>query len=441
MPQPLVCSNCRNALYPNAVGCHHCGAVFYAPPPLPLVARVPPQLYCSRCRAALYPNATGCHHCGALFYVPPAPPESTPAMSGSAGEMPAIDAVAPVAAIGMIAVMAAMLLMEVILSDGAWSGLLEIPVKALVEAGGVSWSLVVEHGQYGRLLSAMFLHGDAMHFALNGWCLYQAGKVLEPQVGRTLFLVYFVVAGLLGGIFSVVFNDPQVVSVGASGGAMGLLAASMVHAVHFPHTRQRDDVLAWSASLLVASLLPLREGIDYAAHAGGALGGAILAGLVMMVSRGRAIAPRRDLHGGIISAIAVGALLLLVPSGVTAWPVDPPPDMLDRSVADEITDSAPAGLDTEAMSTDVMSTDVMSTDATSVDVTGDDPRTPVFSEQIVACVLAGRKIAAIKLVREQFGLGLKESTDIIDALADELRATEPSAGAVSARADGCRAKS
>jgi len=43
-------------------------------------------MYCSNCRAALYPNATGCHQCGAVFYLRQAPAQ--PAGAPQPGQSP-----------------------------------------------------------------------------------------------------------------------------------------------------------------------------------------------------------------------------------------------------------------------------------------------------------------------------------------------------------------
>lgn len=43
-------------------------------------------------------------------------------------------------------------------------------------------------------------------------------------------------------------------------------------------------------------------------------------------------------------------------------------------------------------------------------------RAPI-SPEVVQLALAGKKIEAIKVLREQTGLGLKESKDIVDTLA------------------------
>jgi hypothetical protein len=50
-----------------------------------------------------------------------------------------------------------------------------------------------------------------------------------------------------------------------------------------------------------------------------------------------------------------------------------------------------------------------------------DDREPIFSDEIIAAVDSGNKIRAIKLLREETGLGLKDAKDAIDALAEERR--------------------
>jgi ribosomal protein L7/L12 len=44
------------------------------------------------------------------------------------------------------------------------------------------------------------------------------------------------------------------------------------------------------------------------------------------------------------------------------------------------------------------------------------------SEEVLAAVDAGRKIEAIKILREETGLGLKEAKQVVDALTRERRA-------------------
>jgi len=54
-----------------------------------------------------------------------------------------------------------------------------------------------------------------------------------------------------------------------------------------------------------------------------------------------------------------------------------------------------------------------------------------LSDEVIAAVDSGNKIKAIKLLREETGLGLKEAKDLIDALAAERRGDPPIAAAMS----------
>lgn len=220
----------------------------------------------------------------------------------------------PVATHVLVAVLALMFGVEVLMAESRWTMLFDIPIDVLAAAGASSGAMVVNGGESFRLWSAMFLHGDLIHLAMNVWCLYQAGSVLEPLIGRLRYLAVFVVSGFIGSLTSVIINPDNVVGVGASGGAMGLLAAAFFAALRFPKTPQRDEVMAWSAGLVVLNVLPVRSGIDYAAHAGGAVGGVLAVAALIGYSRRLILAPalERETHGLLLSAGGVLTVLTLI---------------------------------------------------------------------------------------------------------------------------------
>ena len=51
--------------------------------------------------------------------------------------------------------------------------------------------------------------------------------------------------------------------------------------------------------------------------------------------------------------------------------------------------------------------------------------TDLQKQEILTCIVAGRKIPAIKAYREATGMGLKESKDVIDEWERKLRADHP----------------
>jgi rhomboid protease GluP len=108
-------------------------------------------------------------------------------------------------------------------------------------------------------------------------------------------------------------NPSTLVSVGASGAIMGLFAAMLVASLHFPPGAVRFRLRGNAMSVLIPSLLPLAtamqgQRIDYAAHFGGAIGGAAVAFVMLNVwSRNEAL-PRFTKAAAAIGLAGVLAL-------------------------------------------------------------------------------------------------------------------------------------
>jgi len=185
---------------------------------------------------------------------------------------------------GLVASIAGLFVLQLVL--GGFSGPLAPPIEALVASGALNRTLVVEHGQFHRLLSSAFLHADVIHLALNGVALYVGGLLLEGLLGRAWLLAIFGLSVLGGSAASLLLNEPDGISVGASGGIMGMLAAAAVITLRLPYGAQRTSAQVQLVSWLLPALIPLattRTGgrIDYAGHLGGALVGTAL-GLVIL---------------------------------------------------------------------------------------------------------------------------------------------------------------
>src|SRR6266704_2869316 len=147
-----------------------------------------------------------------------------------------------------------------------------------------------------RLLTAAVLHGDAVHLLLNGVALYLAGHVLETLVGRAWFLALFLIGAVGGSLLSLAINPATMVSVGASGAIMCLLAAAYVCSFRFQAGGERMQIQMGLLQVLIPSLIPIavsRTGghIDFAAHIGGAVTG---------VAIGLAVVPLREHYGSYV---------------------------------------------------------------------------------------------------------------------------------------------
>jgi membrane associated rhomboid family serine protease len=148
--------------------------------------------------------------------------------------------------------------------------------SASIQAGALRADAVAA-GEWWRLLTAPMLHGHVLHFWMNYAALQSLGRTIETRgVGAWVPLV-FVVSALAGGAASLAL-PPDVVSVGASGGLMGMFGFLAVMA----YRRTRHLPAGFLRALLINIALIGVLGavayrfIDNAAHAGGLAAGVVL---------------------------------------------------------------------------------------------------------------------------------------------------------------------
>lgn len=143
----------------------------------------------------------------------------------------------------------------------------------------------LKSGFVWQLLTYQFMHANLWHILINSWAIYLFGRETEATLGWKKFLVLFLAAGIMGGIFQVLaawiwpqyFGGPV---VGASAGGFGLMAA---YAVLFPAreltllfppvTFHAKTMLIFSAVLAVMGIVFPVDHIANAAHLGGMLAG------------------------------------------------------------------------------------------------------------------------------------------------------------------------
>lgn len=145
---------------------------------------------------------------------------------------------------------------------------------------------------FGRIGSAMFLHGSYGHLIGNMIFLVLLGLVVEPVLGAARYLGLYLLAGLGGGLFSLAWRwGDSGAMLGASGAIAGLMGAYAVLwglrrvrlfywvFIWFDYTRVRALWLlpVWLGWELAQLLLMPNAGIGFDAHAGGILTGAVLA--------------------------------------------------------------------------------------------------------------------------------------------------------------------
>lgn len=139
----------------------------------------------------------------------------------------------------------------------------------------------VEHTQYYRLLSVALMHGGWMHLAFNMLALHQLGNVVEHFFGRPRYIFILLASLLSGSLLSYTLMSPLGVAVGASGMIFGLFGSLLVVGKRIGLNYQ-----AVMGTLVINAILPfIDHNIDWHAHVGGFIGGAIATKLVVLAKR------------------------------------------------------------------------------------------------------------------------------------------------------------
>jgi rhomboid protease GluP len=179
----------------------------------------------------------------------------------------------------------------------------------LVHYGANNAGLVLNDGEWWRLLSAIFVHIGLIHIATNMWCLWNLGLLGEPLLGPWGMISVYVLTGVAGNLLSLawnLWNVPsqylnEVVGAGASGAVFGIAGILIVllsnQRLPIPWSelkRLRTSVMRFAGINLVigmSTILPALGSyvrIDNSAHIGGFLCGLALGpGLVPKMTAGR----------------------------------------------------------------------------------------------------------------------------------------------------------
>jgi len=183
---------------------------------------------------------------------------------------------------------------------------------------GANYGPFTLSGQWWRLFTYMFLHGDILHIGMNMWCLWYLGPLCEAVYGRWTYAAVYVITGIAGGLASVAWN-PEVLSVGASGAIFGLAGALIASFYLGEFSLSGLSIKGTLSSLIFFAIFNLAfgsffGGIDNACHVGGLVSGLILGALIARA------APQNQDVGRRIGVLGLVVLLVATAGlGVQRW--------------------------------------------------------------------------------------------------------------------------
>jgi membrane associated rhomboid family serine protease len=248
---------------------------------------------CRNCGALVGAQETACSACGA-------PVAATPPESKSGARQPAYDAETVRFARSILARPATFtfvflainvfvfLLMQ--LSGGTEN-------HEVLRAFGAKYNTLINHGEWWRLVTPVFIHIGWLHLLVNMYSLFMLGPYVERLYGSARFVFFWIATGIAGvaasylassmggkpGIMGrFLFRGGDGPSAGASGALFGLVGVLFVFGIKYRHELPEGFKRAFGLGMLPTILINLFIGytipfIDNAAHLGGLAAGMLFA--------------------------------------------------------------------------------------------------------------------------------------------------------------------
>jgi membrane associated rhomboid family serine protease len=176
-------------------------------------------------------------------------------------------------------------------------------VSPQVQSELVLRSGAVANGELYRLLTSAFLHYGPAHILFNMWALYVVGPPLEAALGRSRYIVLYVMSALGGSVLVYLLASMGAATAGASGAVFGLFGATFVVG------RRLNVDVRWVLMLIVINLVMTFAipNISWQGHIGGLVTGAAIAAAYVY-------APRKSRNlvqvGATVAALVLFILLI-----------------------------------------------------------------------------------------------------------------------------------
>lgn len=189
-----------------------------------------------------------------------------------------------------------------------WGILTSFDANLLATLGGNN-ILLVKSGEFWRLLTCVFLHGSFIHFLVNMYSLAIIGTQVETFIGKSKFVMIYIISAIGGSLMSLVFNASNIISIGASGAIFGLMGALLYFGYHYRlylSEAMRNQIVPIIVINLIISFI---WGFDNAAHIGGLISGYLAAMALGIENK----STKRDMaNGWIVLTLYVAFLCFVV---------------------------------------------------------------------------------------------------------------------------------
>jgi membrane associated rhomboid family serine protease len=147
-----------------------------------------------------------------------------------------------------------------------------------IRLAGFDKQVFLRSHEYWRILTGACVHGGIIHFMFNAFAFNNLGRIFEMLSNRAHLAIVFLLSVIGGNLLSLYYL-PEVPSIGASGGIVGLLGYLTIYAFRrrqFISAAFRKSLLMNIGFMLIVGLA-LIQVVDNFGHIGGLITGATYA--------------------------------------------------------------------------------------------------------------------------------------------------------------------
>ncbi|CAM4088579.1 rhomboid family intramembrane serine protease [Mesobacillus thioparans] len=150
------------------------------------------------------------------------------------------------------------------------------PSKFLFERlAGVN--LYVVNGEYWRLVTPIFMHAGFAHMLFNSFSLVLFGPALEQLLGRTKFILVYLVTGIAANLATLLLEPLTYTHVGSSGAIFGLFGFYISIIMFRKAMMSRENSQTIMTIAIIAVIMTfVQSNINITAHIFGMLSGFLI---------------------------------------------------------------------------------------------------------------------------------------------------------------------
>lgn len=135
-------------------------------------------------------------------------------------------------------------------------------------------NLYVVNGEYWRLFTPIFMHAGFAHMLFNSFSLVLFGPALEQLLGKTKFILLYLVTGIAANIATLLLEPLTYTHVGSSGAIFGLFGFYISITLFRKAMMSRENSQTIMTIAIIAVVMTfVQSNINITAHIFGMLAG------------------------------------------------------------------------------------------------------------------------------------------------------------------------